>query len=83
MVKFTKRHKITINHLRYTRNIGKYILQLVPESGSAIISHKFEVTTIINPSEKMISTVEILPAIRMYKKEEIIEDESLLTEEEM
>lgn len=78
-----ERHKIIIKHLRKARSIGKHILKVVSIEGSAVITHSFKIETVVSDTETMITTIEFLPSIRLYKKEgsKIVDDENLLNED--
>jgi len=82
--KMTPQHKIFVRHLRKTRNLAKYVLKVSNEYGSALIEHKFVVETKIRPGTTLISEVEFLPLVRLYKngKGKIVSDENLINEDE-
>lgn len=79
----TSEHEIIVGHLRKSRDIGKHILKVVPETGSAIIEHKFIIKTFLSERINMESEITFLPNVRMYKKPgvTIVDDESLLKED--
>ena len=79
----TKEHKIIVSHLRKSRDIGKHILKVVPDIGSAMIEHKFVLKTCVSDRVEMKSEISFLPEIRMYKSmgSKIVDDESLLKED--
>jgi hypothetical protein len=72
-----------IRHLRRSRHYAKEILNVTSQYGSAIISHKVEVKTPINDNETLISTIEMLPDVRLYRRgnTKIVNDENLLNED--
>jgi hypothetical protein len=79
----TNTNKQLIRHLRRGRHYAKEILNVTSQYGSAIISHKVEVKTPLNDNETMITTIEMLPDIRLYRKgnTKIVNDENLLNED--
>ncbi len=82
-IEATKEHMVIIKHLRKTRELGKHILKVNNEYGSALISHGFEIRSEIDPGIVMYSKVDFIPLIRMYKtgKDKIVDDENLLNED--
>ena len=78
-----KTNKEIVKHLHNSRDLGKEVLQVVPEIGSAIISHSFRIETKINEKTIIISEINFLPLMRLYNKQGsvIIGDESLLNED--
>lgn len=78
-------HEIIVSHLRKSRDIGKHILKIVPEAGSAIIEHKIILITQISEKEVIKSTISLLPIVRIYKKNGmlVINDVNIATEENL
>lgn len=76
-------HEIIIKHLRKSRELGKHILKVSPETGSAIISHKFIVTSFVDDRIELKTEIDFLPIIRLYKsgQNKIVDDEDLLNED--
>lgn len=79
----TPEHEIIIKHLRKSRDLGKNILAVSNEYGSALIEHKFVLKTVVSPKVEMITEIEFLPIIRLYKsdKNKIVDDENLINED--
>jgi hypothetical protein len=79
----TKTNSQIVRHLRRSRHYAKEILNVTSQYGSAIISHKIEVKTPLNDNEILISTIEMLPDVRLYRtgNDEIVSDENLLNED--
>lgn len=79
----TKEHKIIVTHLRKSRSLAKHILKVTNSYGSALIEHKFVIKTPISEKTDMITEIEFLPLIRLYKKGEdkIVSDENLINED--
>ena len=79
----TKDHKIIVKHLRKSRSLAKHILKVSNSYGSALIEHKFVIKTPLSKEVDMITEIEFLPLIRLYKKGEdkIIDDENLINED--
>lgn len=78
----TNTHKIIVKHLRQSRFYGKHILKVTNEYGSVIIKHSIHVETKINKSDTMITELNFLPIVRLYKKgNKIINDENLINED--
>lgn len=80
---FTKEHKIVVAHLRKSRDLGKHILKISNEYGSALIEHKFILKTVVGTKVEMVTEIEFLPIIRLYKpdKSKIVDDENLINED--
>ena len=80
---FTKEHKIVVAHLRKSRDLGKHILKISNKYGSALIEHKFVIKTVVSPKIDMVTEIEFLPIIRLYKpdKNKIVDDENLINED--
>ena len=78
-----KEHEIIIKHLRKSRELGKHILTVVPETGSAIISHKVVIKTVVSERINVESEIKFLPLIRLYKtgRSKIVDNENLLNED--
>ena len=79
----TKDHKIVVSHLRKSRELAKHILKVTNSYGSALIEHKFIIKTKLSPGIDMITEIEFLPLIRLYKEGEdkIVNDENLINED--
>ena len=79
----TPEHEIIIKHLRKSRELGKQILETTPMMGSALISHKFKLTTFVDDRIEMITEIDFLPSIRLYKpgQNTIVDDEDILKED--
>lgn len=79
----TSEHEIIVSHLRKSRDIGKHILTVVPETGSAIICHKVVLKTVVGERITIESEIKFLPLIRLYKtgKNKIVDNEDLLNED--
>lgn len=76
-------HEIIVKHLRKSRALGKHILKVAPDTGSALISHKFKLTTFVSDRLEMITEIDFLPVIRLYKtgQNKIVDNEDLLNED--
>ena len=79
----TKNHKIVVTHLRKSRELAKYILKVTNSYGSALIEHKFIIKTKVSPDVDMITEIDFLPLLRLYKegKNKIVSDENLINED--
>lgn len=76
-------HEIIVKHLSKSRDLGKHILEVSPQTGSALISHKFKLTTHVSDRIEMITEIDFMPTIRLYNKgqNKIVNDENLLNED--
>lgn len=82
-VNMTPEHEIIVRHLRKSRDLGKHILTVSNGYGSALIEHKFKLTTLVSDRIEMITEITFMPNIRLYKStgSKIVDDESLLNED--
>jgi hypothetical protein len=79
----SKTHSQLIRHLRRSRYYAKEILNVTSQYGSALISHKIIVKTPLNDNEILETTIDLLPDVRLYRKDndKIVSDENLLNED--
>lgn len=81
--KISPEQEIIVRHLRKSRDISKHILKVSNAYGSALISHKYVLTTFVDDRIEMKTEIDFLPVIRLYKKDQnkIVDNEDLLNED--